>query len=140
MAIMVGNGAQAGALSPFAPTGIIVNGLMDKIGLAGFEFRTYATNFAAHVIVAFAGYFLLGGWKLFSRSYEATAGDGSETPFSRAHWVTIAIVLAMLGAVLFLNANIGMAAFTRAVVLGWAAWTARPLICTSPATCAMASP
>jgi di/tricarboxylate transporter len=36
MAIMVGNGAQAGALSPFAPTGIIVNGLMDKIGLAGF--------------------------------------------------------------------------------------------------------
>jgi len=117
MAIMVGNGAQAGALSPFAPTGIIVNGLMDKIGLAGFEFRTYATNFAAHVIVAFAGYFLLGGWKLFSRSYEAKAGDGSETPFSGAHWVTIAIVLAMLGAVLFLNANIGMAAFTGAVVL-----------------------
>src|SRR5688572_31653662 len=106
MAIMVGNGAQAGALSPFAPTGIIVNGLMDKIGLAGFEFRTYATNFAAHVIVAFAGYFLLGGWKLFSRSYEAKAGDGSETPFSGAHWVTMAIVLAMLGAVLFLNANI----------------------------------
>jgi di/tricarboxylate transporter len=117
MAIMVGNGAQAGALSPFAPTGIIVNGLMDKIGLAGFEFRTYATNFAAHVIVAFAGYFLLGGWKLFRRSYEAKAGDGSETPFSGAHWVTIAIVLAMLAAVLFLNANIGMAAFTGAVVL-----------------------
>jgi di/tricarboxylate transporter len=117
MAIMVGNGAQAGALSPFAPTGIIVNGLMDKIGLAGFEFRTYATNFAAHLIVAFAGYLLLGGWKLFGRSYEATAGDGSETPFSAAHWVTMAIVLAMLGAVLFLNANIGMAAFTGAVVL-----------------------
>ena len=117
MAIMVGNGAQAGALSPFAPTGIIVNGLMDKIGLAGFEFRTYATNFAAHVIVAFAGYFILGGWKLFSRRYETTAGDGSETPFSPAHWVTIATVLAMLGVVLFLNANIGMAAFTGAVVL-----------------------
>jgi Na+/H+ antiporter NhaD/arsenite permease-like protein len=117
MAIMVGNGAQAGALSPFAPTGIIVNGLMDNIGLAGFEFRTYATNFAAHVIVAFAGYLLLGGWKLFSRSYTATVGDGSETPFSGAHWVTIAIVLMMLAAVLFLNANIGMAAFTGAVVL-----------------------
>ena len=35
MIIMVGNGAQAGALSPFAPTGVIVNGLMEKIGLAG---------------------------------------------------------------------------------------------------------
>ena len=33
MAIMVGNGAQAGALSPVAPTGIIVTGLMNKIGL-----------------------------------------------------------------------------------------------------------
>ena len=30
MAIMVGNGAQAGAVSPFAPTGIIVNGVMDE--------------------------------------------------------------------------------------------------------------
>ena len=35
MAIMVGNGANAGSLSPFAPTGIIVNGLMARTGLAG---------------------------------------------------------------------------------------------------------
>ena len=37
MAIMVGNGAGSGALSPFAPTGIIVNGLMERIELGGFE-------------------------------------------------------------------------------------------------------
>src|SRR5688572_7977460 len=30
MAIMVGNGAQAGSLSPVAPTGLIVSGLMEK--------------------------------------------------------------------------------------------------------------
>src|SRR5688500_18471952 len=48
MAIMVGNGAQSGALSPVAPTGIIVNGLMDKIGLAGYELRTYGANLVAH--------------------------------------------------------------------------------------------
>ena len=117
MAIIVGNGAQAGALSPFAPTGIIVNGLMDKIGLAGYEWRTFATNFAAHVTVAFIGYFALGGWKLFKRQYSATDGDGSEIPFSTAHWVTMATVLTVLAAVLFVNANIGMAAFTGAVVL-----------------------
>ena len=34
MALMVGNGAQAGALSRFAPTGIIVNKNMEAIGLA----------------------------------------------------------------------------------------------------------
>ena len=117
MAIMVGNGAQSGALSPFAPTGIIVNGLMDKIGLAGYEWRTYAANFAAHVAVAFAGYFVLGGWKLFSRVYAAKDGDGSADPFTAPHWVTMAAVLAVLAAVLFANANIGMAAFTAAVVL-----------------------
>src|SRR5262245_4431949 len=37
MAIMVGMGAQAGSLSPVAPTGIIVNNLMNKIDLPGHE-------------------------------------------------------------------------------------------------------
>jgi di/tricarboxylate transporter len=117
MAIMVGNGAQSGALSPFAPTGIIVNGLMMKIGLPGYELRTYWTNLAAHLIVAFAGYLALGGWRLFKRQYEGTAGDGSELPFTSAHWTTMATVGGVLAAVLFVNANIGMAAFTGAVVL-----------------------
>ena len=49
MAIMVGNGANAGSLSPFAPTGIIVNGLMTKIGLTGLQWQTYLANLAAHV-------------------------------------------------------------------------------------------
>ena len=75
MAIMVGNGAQSGALSPFAPTGIIVNGLMDKIGLAGYEWRTYWSNLAAHAALGFIGYLLLGGWKLFGSSTRAPA-DG----------------------------------------------------------------
>ena len=39
MAIMVGNGANAGSLSPFAPTGIIVNGLMARIGMTGLRDR-----------------------------------------------------------------------------------------------------
>ncbi len=68
MAIMVGNGSNAGSLSPFAPTGIIVNGLMARTGMAGFEMPTYLYNLGAHAIVAFGGYFLLGGLKLFARS------------------------------------------------------------------------
>ena len=78
MIIMVGNGAQAGSLSPFAPTGVIVNGLMEKIGLAGYEWRTYWTNLVAHAIVAFGGYALFGGLKLFTSgsvvTIEAAAG------------------------------------------------------------------
>src|SRR4051812_21017608 len=41
MAIMVGNGANSGSLSPFAPTGIIVSGLMTRIGMPGHEVQTY---------------------------------------------------------------------------------------------------
>ena len=116
MAIMVGNGAQSGALSPVAPTGIIVTGLMDKIGLGGFEMRTYIANLLAHAIIAFGGYFLLGGLQLFKNRY--TGGEQSEaTRLAGSHWVTLAVIGVVLVFVLFLNANIGMAAFTGAVVL-----------------------
>ena len=117
MAIMVGNGAQSGALSPFAPTGIIVTGLMDKIGLGGYELRTYAANLAAHAIIAFGGYFLLGGWRLFQRRYEGGESSSEATALSGPHWLTLAIIGGVLVTVLFFDANIGMAAFTGAVVL-----------------------
>jgi len=118
MALMVGMGAQAGALSPFAPTGIIVNGLMDKIALAGYEWRTYWSNAAAHAGLAFAGYALLGGLKLFRSEYSGSADDMPEsTPVTTAHWITLAVILGVIAGVLFANANIGMAAFAGAVVL-----------------------
>ena len=118
MAIMVGNGAQAGALSPVAPTGIIVTGIMTKIGLGGMELRTYVANFLAHAFVGFAGYLLFGGWKLFTRRYDKRdTPDDTDTPMTAAHWTTLATIGAVLAFVLLGNANIGMAAFAGAVVL-----------------------
>jgi di/tricarboxylate transporter len=118
MALMVGMGAQAGALSPFAPTGIIVNGLMDKIALSGYEWRTYWSNAAAHAGLAFGGYLLLGGMKLFGSEYSgATNAVPESQPVGAAHWVTLSVILGVIVSVLFLGANIGMAAFAGAVVL-----------------------
>ena len=118
MALMVGMGAQAGALSPFAPTGIIVNGIMAKINLAGYEWRSYWSNAAAHAGLAFAGYAVLGGVRLFRSEYSGSADDMPEsTPVSAAHWITLAIILGVIVSVLFLAANIGMAAFAGAVIL-----------------------
>jgi hypothetical protein len=103
-------------LSPFAPTGIIVTGLMNKINLGGHELRTYLSNLIAHAIVAFGGYLLFGGWRLFksrdSRAAEEVAGT---VEFTAKHGMTLAVIGCVLIAVLFLNANIGMAAFTGAV-------------------------
>jgi di/tricarboxylate transporter len=117
MAIMVGNGAQSGSLSPFAPTGIIVTGLMNKIGLGGYEWRTYLLNLTAHAIVAFGGYFLFGGWRLFKNRFQGDAARGETDRFTARHWVTLLAIGGVLVVVLFFNANIGMAAFTGAVVL-----------------------
>jgi di/tricarboxylate transporter len=118
MAIMVGNGAGSGALSPFAPTGIIVNGLMDRIELSGFEWRTYWTNLAAHTVVAIGGYMLFGGWRLFRSAFSDSPGALADaTEFTGRHWITLAVILAVIGGVLFADANIGMAAFAGAVTL-----------------------
>ena len=118
MIIMVGNGAQAGALSPFAPTGVIVNGLMVKIGLPVHEWFTYWTNLAAHAAVAFGGYALFGGLKLFKSSAVVTIEHKPEdVDFDRSNFITIAVIAALLVGVLFFGVNVGMGAFAGAVIL-----------------------
>jgi di/tricarboxylate transporter len=119
MAIMVGNGSNAGALSPFAPTGIIVNGLMNRNGLSGYETQTYLYNLGAHAIVAFAGYAIFGGLKLFGTGSAPapTLEDGSDGAFNWRHWVTIAVIAALILSVIVAQVNVGMAAFVGAAVL-----------------------
>jgi Na+/H+ antiporter NhaD/arsenite permease-like protein len=124
MAIMVGNGANAGSLSPFAPTGIIVNGLMARINMSGFEMQTYLSNLLAHAFVAFSGYFLFGGLKLFRRdgaaSVDPTAvlkATAADEPFNRKQWATLSVIAALLIGALFFDVNVGFGAFVCAVVL-----------------------
>ena len=117
MAIMVGNGAQAGALSPLAPTGIIVNSLMVRIGLPGLEVSTWLYNFAAHAIVAFAGYFLFGGWKLLARSDRLEETVEASKPFNGKQKITLAMICLLIVGVIVANLSIGMAAFAAAVLL-----------------------
>jgi di/tricarboxylate transporter len=121
MAIMVANGASAGSLSPFAPTGVIVNGIMARQDMGGFEAENYAFNLLAHALVAFGGYFLFGGLKLFGRGARlVAAGDDQASAagvFEWRHWVTIGVVVTLILSVLFAGANVGMGAFLAAVVL-----------------------
>ena len=138
MAIMVGNGANAGALSPFAPTGIIVSGIMTRIGMPGLEWQSYVYNLLGHALVAFGGFFLFGGLKLFARPAVAApvpntlpngvpngapkgvADDclpGEELPLEYRHWLTMGIVAALILSVIFFEVNVGMGAFVGAVIL-----------------------
>ena len=119
MAIMVGNGANSGALSPFAPTGIIVNGIMaTKNQMPGLETQAFLYNFAAHALMAFGGYVLFGGLKLFAadRMVEVVDPEG-EKKFTRRQWTTLGVIAALILSVLVFGANVGLAAFVAAVLL-----------------------
>ena len=125
VAIMVGNGANAGSLSPIAPTGVIVNSIMADVGLIGFEWHNYFNNMAAHTVVAFGAYFLLGGVKLMGRHHtgeikvpgSAGTEETADWSFDRSHYVTMSVIVALIVGVIFFGVNIGMGAFAGAVLL-----------------------
>ncbi len=118
MAIMVGNGANAGAFSPFAPTGIIANDLMAKVGLVGVEWRTYFNTFIAQSFVAFAGYLTLGGWKLFSREARICEELKEEIePFTGKQKLTLGVIAALVVSVIVLKIDVTLGAFVGAAIL-----------------------
>ena len=117
MAIMVGNGCNSGSLSPLAPTGLIVTGLMNRSGLPGYEIDTWLYNLLAHAIVAFAGYFIFGGLKLLTRSERVEMENEPRQTLDRHQMTTLGMILVLIFGVVFFKFNIGMAAFTGAVLL-----------------------
>ena len=141
MAIMVANGASSGSLSPIAPTGVVVEGITTKIGLGDVRWAIYLNNFAAHTAIAFAGYLALGGWRLLRKApapapalaVAGAAGSsvgvgmavapldiGPDSAFTTKQWLTCAVIAALVGSVIFLKLNVGMAAFAGAVILTFA--------------------
>jgi Na+/H+ antiporter NhaD/arsenite permease-like protein len=122
MILMVGNGAQAGALSPFAPTGVIVNGVMARIGLSGVEWQTYANNMLAHLVITMLAFVVFGGWRLFTQRKAGTdAKQVVDTAvFEWQHWLTIALLIALVIGVVVFNMQVGMAALTGATILSLA--------------------
>jgi di/tricarboxylate transporter len=126
MAIMIANGASAGSVSPIAPTGVIVNQLVAKIGLPDARWTIYANNFIAHAAVALGGYLLLGGWTLL-RAGRGQVANGLEPGggiverqselLSRNHWLTLIVIGALIVSAIALNVNVGLAALAGALVL-----------------------
>lgn len=116
MTVMVATGANSGALSPFAPTGIIANGQLARIGMTGVEWPTFINNFVAESFVGIGGYFVLGGTKLLARGGTASADAETE----RWDWrqkLTLALIASWILSVFFFKVDVGMGAFVAAAVL-----------------------
>ncbi len=121
MTIMVAHGCIAGALSPIAPTGIIANGVMARMGMSGFERQNYVYNLLANAIAALTGYLCFGGWRLFGQIDEERdvkqGGDQSVSAMAVEHWVTLATIVVLVVGVIGFGMHVGMGAFMAAVVL-----------------------
>lgn len=122
MTIMVAHGCVAGALSPIAPTGIIASGLMQRMGMSGFERQNYLANLAANAAVAALGYLVFGGWRLFGRRYDdGDEGGAAERPrgeeISRSQVATLAAIAMLVVGVVGFGVHVGMGALAAAVVL-----------------------
>ncbi len=123
MAMMVCCGANAGALSPFAPTGIIANGLMGKIGIEDAQWTNYFSLLISQAFVGFAGYFLLGGARLLREGTGTVAleeGSSGDQPLNRQQKLTLAVIAALIFAVLVFKVDITIGAFVGAAVLSLA--------------------
>jgi di/tricarboxylate transporter len=118
MAVMAGNGALAGTLSPFAPTGIVAHGVMARIGLPGVEWQTFAYNALAHTLAGLGGFALLGGLSLFRGDAARTAAAEPDVlPMTSVHWLTTGGIVALVATVAGLGLNVGMMALIIATVL-----------------------
>jgi len=116
MTVMVATGANSGALSPFAPTGIIANGQLARIGITGVEWPTFINNFVAESFVGIGGYFLLGGTKLLARGGTASAEAETHT-WSWQQKLTLVLIACWILSVFFFKVDVGMGAFIAAAVL-----------------------
>jgi di/tricarboxylate transporter len=120
MALVVGNGAQAGAMSPLAPPGIITASMLGKIGLTDVGMVLWMNMLITHVAVSILAYFLFGGIKLL-RAKDTGQRESLRSlqvePFKRSQILTIIAVFVLIIGAVFFKLDIGMGGFMLGALL-----------------------
>jgi di/tricarboxylate transporter len=120
MALVVGNGAQAGAMSPIAPPGIISASLLAKMGITGVSGVLWLNMLIAHVAVSILAYFLFGGLKLL-RTKDAGQRESLRNlkvePFTGPQIYTMAGIAVLIIGTVFFKLDIGLGAFLIGAIL-----------------------
>ncbi len=114
-ALMIGNGANAGNLSPFSAVGVIVSDGMGKAGLTGHEWQVWAVNFGAHALAAVLAWCVFGGPRLLREQSRVSFDETA--PLTRAHRATLVVVGGWVVAVVVAGMPLGLAAFAAAALL-----------------------
>jgi len=123
MAMMIGNGAQAAAMSPITPAGVIANSLAAKIGYTGVTWHLFWNTFLGHAVVGFSAYALFGGLRLWKKQDDASKEavrrilDVPVEPFNYQQKITMIGVLVLMICALIFKSDVGLTAFTIGAAL-----------------------
>jgi Na+/H+ antiporter NhaD/arsenite permease-like protein len=115
MAVMVGNGANAGNLSPISPIGVIVDQQLVRLNLADAGWHLYRNHLLAHVLISVVVLFALGGLKVFRQRAPKIEHDGGSTAWNQ--WLTLAVIAALMVGVLVFKLPVGLGAFAAATII-----------------------
>lgn len=116
MAVMIGNGANAGNLSPISPVGVIAAKILERSGLGGHAWHVYLNHLIAHMIISAIILAILGGTRIWRES-TPDATPAEMLPWQRPHFLTLGLICSLLAGVLFFQLPVGLAALSAGVLL-----------------------
>lgn len=107
MTLVVVGAANGAAFSPFAPTGIISNGLIAKMAtqlnltdLTGLAWKIHFNSEVAQGVINFAGFMLLGGWawihKQRGEKIDIDEFAPKPEPFDKHQLLTLSMVFVLI--------------------------------------------
>jgi di/tricarboxylate transporter len=128
MALVVGNGAQAGAMSPIAPPGIISAKMLEGIGLTGVGGYLWLNMLIVHVVATVLAYLMFGGLKLWRAQPEGTVLAEIYTakvePFEKKQLATLLAIALLIAGVIYgslpgarFKVDLGLGAFVAGSLL-----------------------
>lgn len=119
MAIMVCTGANAGGLSPLAPTGIIGISLQEKIGITDkmVPIKIFLTAAVLQSITAFAAYFIFKGYKTIETPKEAASTE--EIKPKPINYITVVLILLIIVSATIIGTPLVISAFLATTVLAF---------------------
>lgn len=120
MALVVGNGALAGSMSPIAPPGIIATAILKNMGVTGVTVTLWMNMLICQSAVSLLAYILFGGMRLLrtrDKAQQETLKNIVVEPFTASQIATIAGIGVLILGAIFFKVDIGFGAFLIGAVL-----------------------
>ena len=111
MTLIVVGASNSAAFSPFAPTGIISHGLVEKMGsqipdlfvkysLDAIDWKVYFNSVIAQGMAVIPGFLIFGGWKWMmhhkGKTVDINAIAPKPEPFNKQQWFTVGCIAVLI--------------------------------------------